>query len=271
LRPLIIITNDDGIESHGLIAAVQALHPLADLLIAAPAKQMTAMGRALPNTMSGTIHAHAIAIPGETVHGWAVDGSPAQAVQFAVLEIAPKIWGRKPDLVVSGINYGENIGNGITISGTIGAALEAASFGVRALAVSLETHHSLHHSNSPEINFSSAAYFTRVFAEKALRSWAGLQDVQVFKVDVPDNATPATPWQVVRQSSSRYYQHVAPQRASWQVPGRIGIELKDDWKQYDPETDIYTLAVRKWVSVVPLSLELTSRTAISAVKDWLAD
>jgi len=69
-----------------------------------------------------------------TVH--AVGGTPAQAVLHAVLEILP----RKPDLVVSGINYGENVGSGVTVSGTVGAALDAAGLGIPALAVSLETY-----------------------------------------------------------------------------------------------------------------------------------
>jgi 5'-nucleotidase len=81
-----------------------------------------------------------------------------------VLEILPV----RPDLVVSGINYGENVGSGITISGTVGAAMEGASLGVPSLAVSLETSEEHHLSYSAEVDFSAAAYFTAYFARLLL-------------------------------------------------------------------------------------------------------
>ena len=97
-----------------------------------------------------------------TVYG--VGGSPAQAVLHAVCEIMPE----PPRLVVSGINYGENMGEMVTVSGTVGAALEGAGNGIPALAVSLETDTAEHLSYSTKIDFSAAAYFTALFGRMML-------------------------------------------------------------------------------------------------------
>src|SRR5258707_882790 len=132
-RLQILLTNDDGIRSPGLWAAASALAALGRVTVAAPREQSSGMGRSLPNTSSGIIQEEKIEVNGQEWKVHAVDGSPAQAVLHAVLEIMPQ----KPDLVVSGINYGENVGLGVTISGTVGAAMEGASLGFPSLAGSL--------------------------------------------------------------------------------------------------------------------------------------
>src|SRR5260370_36224545 len=116
MRHLILLTNDDGIHSPGLKAAAEAFEPFGDLLMVAPRYRQTAMSRALPVSPDmGIIETFTIEINGKPHSVYGVHGSPAQAVKHALLEIAP----RKPDLCVSGINYGENIGSSITTSGTI--------------------------------------------------------------------------------------------------------------------------------------------------------
>ncbi len=93
------------------------------------------MGRSLPKTSDGKIRIDQVQVNDQPWKVYAVGGTPAQAVLHAVLEILPQ----KPDLLVSGINFGENIGTSITISGTVGAALEGAALGIPSLAISLET------------------------------------------------------------------------------------------------------------------------------------
>lgn len=118
--PLIVLTNDDGVQSPGLAAAVTALEKLGEVLVVAPLVQQSGTGRSMPNYSSGAITALRIAVAGRDRACYAVDGSPAQCVQRALLVLAQ----RPVALVVAGINYGENVGSGITISGTVGAALE---------------------------------------------------------------------------------------------------------------------------------------------------
>ena len=112
-RKRILLTNDDGIESPGLWAAAEALSALGYVTVAAPRSQFSGAGRSHPFHSDGTIVPRQLQIGIQTWTAYAVGGSPAQAVMYAILDLLPD----KPDLVVSGINYGENVGNGISISG----------------------------------------------------------------------------------------------------------------------------------------------------------
>ena len=150
----ILLTNDDGIRSPGLWAAAETLSELGFVTVAAPQRQSSGTGRSLPSTSDGIISAEVVHVRGKEWTVYAVGGTPAQAVLHGILEIMPQ----RPDLVVSGINYGENVATGVTISGTVGAALEAASHALPALAMSLETERALHTSYSTDIDFSAAAW-----------------------------------------------------------------------------------------------------------------
>jgi 5'-nucleotidase len=164
--------------------------------------------------------------------------------------------------VVSGINYGENVASGVTISGTVGAALEAASLGVPAMAVSLETDTKYHLSYSEDMSFHVAAEFTHHFA-KMLLDKKFPESVQVLKVDIPADATVDTPWQLTRLSMQRYYEPMAPERESWSEPGLIGYREAGMLEDEPEDTDVYALRKKRCVSVTPLSLDLTSRVDFS--------
>src|SRR5262245_56903094 len=156
------------------------------------------MGRSLPSTSDGIIREEKVQVNGQVWSVFAVGGSPAQSVLHGVLEIMQT----RPDLVVSGINYGENVASGVTISGTVGAAMEAASLGIPALAVSLEADSKYHLSYSDEVNFSVAAVFADSMADLLLKRKFPV-DVHLLKVDVPWDATLETPWQLTRMSAQR--------------------------------------------------------------------
>jgi 5'-nucleotidase len=260
----ILLTNDDGIKSPGLWAAAEVLSDLGFVTVAAPQRQSSGMGRSLPSASTGTIRKKVVRVCGKewTVH--AVGGSPAQAVLHGILEIMSE----PPDLVVSGINYGENVGTGVTVSGTVGAALEAASQGIPALAMSLETGREHHLSYSREIDFSAAAWFTAYFARLMLEK-RSLPDVDVLKVDVPAGATKKTPWQITRVARQRYYLPVLQERKSWEEHGVVdyveSAELGGEFKG----SDVYALRVQREVSVTPLSLDLTSRADFAELDGWL--
>jgi len=178
-RKQILLTNDDGIESPGLWAAAEALSTLGFVTVAAPRQQFSGAGRSHPIHSDGTIIPRQLQIGHQIWTAYAVGGSPAQSVVFGVLDLLP----RKPDLIVSGINYGENIGQSITSSGTVGAALEGAAFGIPSLAVSLQITDGNYLGYSSEVPFTTAAHFTRLFAQQALE--LGFPpDVDVLKIDV---------------------------------------------------------------------------------------
>jgi 5'-nucleotidase len=253
-KPQILLTNDDGILSPGLWAAAASLSKLGFVTVTAPREQSSGAGRSLPSSSDGIIQEQRVQVDGQEWSVFAVGGSPAQTILHGVYEVMKC----KPDLVVSGINYGENVGSGITISGTVGAALEAASLGIPAMAVSLEAEPKYHLSYSADINFVVAAGFTvriaRLLLEKKLP-----EDVNVLKVEIPSDATADTPWQLTRVSRQRYYEPVAPERASWDLPSvmmyREAALLEDEAE----DTDVYVLRKKRMVSVSPLSLDLTSR------------
>jgi len=264
VRPQILLTNDDGIQSPGLWSAAEALSQIGFVHVAAPRQQYSGGGRSMPSNSDGIITPLKVTVNGKewTVHG--VGGSPAQTVQHAVLEILAQ----PPDLVVSGINYGENVGTGVTISGTIGAALEAASLKIPALAVSLQTEVEHHLSYSNEVVFSAAAHFTALFA-RILLDKRMPPDVSVLKVDVPAEATKDTPWEITRISHQRYYEAYKPDRINWDIPTRVGYRHGDDPSADAPNTDVYALRVKKVVSVTPLSLDMTSRIQLDQLEDLL--
>jgi 5'-nucleotidase len=262
----ILLTNDDGIRSPGLWAAAQALSELGFVHVVAPRNQFSGAGRSLPGASTGIIDVQEIQVNAKTWTVYAVDGTPAQAVLHAILEILPQA----PDLLVSGINYGENIGSDITISGTVCAALEGAVMGIPSLAVSLETEAQHHYSYSNEVDFSAAAYFTAYFGELILKRRFP-PDVDLLKVDLPCDATPQTRWAITRLSRQRYFVPTRPDRTSWDVPARMGYRPISNQEIKDIDSDAYALRVKRIVSVTPLSLDMTSRIDLGEFENTLRE
>ncbi|MFP4394115.1 MAG: 5'/3'-nucleotidase SurE [Anaerolineales bacterium] len=261
-KPLIVLTNDDGIYSKGLDAAALALAPLGEVLIVAPDRQWSGAGRSMPQEVTGKLKQHLHRIPDTEIVAYGVDASPALCVDHAILEIAP----RTPDLVVSGINFGENLSTEVTISGTVGAALEAASFGIPALAVSLEMPITEQMSNQVEKDFAAAQAFTARFARQLLRGVLPY-DTHILNINVPITATPETPWRLTRLARHRYYHPLPPDRDNG--AGRPGYRLLHDPSITDPDSDIRALSIDRVVSVTPLSMDMTARTDFGSIEEFL--
>jgi len=262
--PLVLVTCDDGIESPGLRAAVRAVLPLGDVVVSAPCAQQTGAGRSLPASHDGAIHTVEYQVDGQLVPAYGVHGSPAQAVLYALLEVVD----RKPALCVAGINFGENVGSGVTGSGTVGAALEAADQGVPALAASLETAKEFHYSHSEEVDFAAATHFTRFFAARMLSRQLPA-DVDLLKLEIPSDATPDTAWRVTRLSRQRYWRSVPSGRRYLSEKRRLDYDVVVDTATLEPDSDIHAIVVSRVVSVTPLSLDLTSRVAFADLEELL--
>lgn len=246
-RPLIVLTNDDGVKSPGLLAAARALRGLGELIVCAPRQQQSSSGRAFywnrrPAQKS------ILKIGRQQIRAFAVDSSPAVSVRYGLMLAVP----RPPALVVSGINYGENLGSGLTISGTVGAALEAAATGVPAIAVSLETAKEFHTSHSDMIDFTTAAHWTRWFAERILARDSS-ENAPVVNINVPSNATRETDWRVTRASHQAYFRSLV-------ANGKfVGYDVVIDAETLERDSDIYALHVDRVVSVTPLTYDLTAK------------
>jgi 5'-nucleotidase len=160
-------------------------------------------------------------------------------------------------LVVAGINHGENLTVDIAISGTVGAALEAAAFGIPAIAVSLEMPKEKQYEGSGA-DFTAAAHFTAHFG-KILLEGETFPDVDVIKIDVPTSATPRTPWRLTRLSRFQYYVPLRPEREHLGQEVQLDFEIRFEEDELEPDSDVYAVRIAKEVSITPVSLDMTSR------------
>jgi 5'-nucleotidase len=257
--PLIVITNDDGIQSPGLLALARAMLTLGQVLIVAPLHQQTSMGRAFAGT--GRIQSVDYVVDRKHVRAFAVAATPAIAVRNALLLYAE----RTPSLLVSGINYGENVANGVTISGTVCAAIEGATHRVPALAVSQATPVSYHTSYSNSIDFSVAAYFARLFARRILTRGMP-RGADVLNLNVPEGANPKTAWRWARVSRNNYFHSVVREGKH----GRFlrGYEVSVDREAPERDSDVRAVIVDRVVSITPLTFDLTARVSAQERARW---
>ncbi len=255
--PLILVTNDDGIESPGLAAAVAAVSGLGKVVVAAPTTQQTARGRSMVGNRDDWFHP--VSDPDFPCDlAYHIDASPALVVRhaFAVL-----FGGVLPDLVVSGINYGENLGNNIMISGTLGAAFQAAAAGIPALAVSLQTDVE-HHYSYHDLHFDDAARVTRTYTKKmvGLRGSAGgrVLPFDVIKLDVPQECPPGTEERLTHLSRHHYFtsHYESPHPETRIREAETRIDAPPD--RLERGDDIHAVSVDGVVSVTPLTLDCTA-------------
>lgn len=259
--PRILVTNDDGVHSPGLLAAVEAVASFADVTIAAPLTQQTGMGRAQCGNPKSRFEKIPLVIQGKAFEGFACDAAPARVVSH-FLSVFPQY---RPDLLISGINYGENFGITITGSGTVGAAMEGAAAGIPSIAVSLGAPVHTHYSHT-ERNWQTAIHFLGYFTKLALAN--GFPDgADILKIEIPEKATPETDWRVVRLSRSRYYTRLfdKPTIDTLLGDGKSAIRPSPN----EPaDTDRYTTSVDGLVSLTPLRLDSTAHEAMEALEKW---
>jgi 5'-nucleotidase len=167
---LILLTNDDGIHAPGLLAMYRELMTLGEVHVVAPATVQSAAGHGI--TLSGPLLTRKIILERDC-SGVAVEGSPADCVKLAAAQILP----RNPDLVISGINAGANVGINILYSGTVAAAIEAAFLGFPSIALSLLI------KNNVPIDYPRTAVFARNVIDQILS--AGLSAGQIISVNLP--------------------------------------------------------------------------------------
>lgn len=244
--PLILVTNDDGVHAPGIQALAAALRPLGEVHVVAPDREVSACAQSL--TLKHPLRAERI---GTNVHS--VDGTPADCVNLAIVKLLP----RRPDLVVSGINRGANLGEDIFYSGTVGGAREGTFFGIPSLAFSLAAR--------SEMDFGPAAEFARTLSTKVLEK--GLPERTLLNVNVPPGPLTgvAITVQGRREHEGTILEGLDPRRRTyyWIEEGR------DRWVS-DDVSDIF--AVRKGlVSVTPLQSDTTHHAVLAAFRAWQDD
>jgi 5'-nucleotidase len=242
--PNILITNDDGIHAPGLRALVEALKDLATITIVAPSRERSAAAQSL--TLRQPIYCDEIA-----EREYSVDGTPADAMILAFHMLLTQ----KPDLVVSGINRGGNMGENVYYSGTVGAALEAAINHVPAIAVSLAC-------RGGDLNFGPAARFTRSLAPMILNE--GLPPGVILNVNVPEQWNGSV--RSTRQSSKITRNLLKP---GVDPRGRRYYWLHEQQliEGVDPESDIAAIE-QGAISITPLELDHTHSPSLSHISGW---
>jgi 5'-nucleotidase len=166
----ILLTNDDGIYAKGLGAIFQELSSLGEVTVVAPESEQSAVGHAI--SLNQPLRVRQVFLDGEIL-GWAVSGTPADCVKIAIAELLPTL----PDLVVSGINLGPNVGINVLYSGTVSAATEASILGLRAAAFSLNTY--------KNADFPRAASLARQVLS-GLLDWSGWTPEVCLNINLPD-------------------------------------------------------------------------------------
>ncbi len=278
-QPLILLTNDDGIQSPGLLAAARAVAGLGRVVIVAPTTQQTSRGRGMFGDFTDILHRTTLAeldVEAE-IEIYHLDASPALAVQHAMNTIFVSQW---PDLVVSGINYGENLGLDITISGTVGAAFQAAAYGIPAIAASQQVDVA-HHYEYGEVDWEGSTRVLRKYTERLLNALAGLPasgalsgrdrlsearpfPFDVLKIDAPFTCPPGTAERLSRLARRHYFTFSIDEPTAASPIGAGRTRVDEDPGLIHPGDDIHTVAHDHAVAITPLVVDFTAPLEESA-------
>jgi 5'-nucleotidase len=243
-KPHVLLTNDDGYQAEGLRALAEALGDLATVSIVAPSLERSGAAQSL--TLRQPIVCHEVA-----EREWAVDGTPADCVIVGV----HKLLEETPDLIISGINHGANLGENVYYSGTVGAAREGALHHIPSMAISLC-------SKKPDVKFESPARVARSTTELILKE--GLPDQVLLNVNVPE------PWKGEVRFTRQSQKITRNQLTEGKDPrGRRYFwlyEQKID-KNVEPDTD-YAAIFSRAVSITPLHLDPTHTESLNHLSHW---
>ncbi|HPR64242.1 MAG TPA: 5'/3'-nucleotidase SurE [Thermoanaerobaculia bacterium] len=241
---IILVTNDDGVFAEGIRHLAEALAPLGDIWIVAPDRERSAASHAL--TLDSPLRIQEV-----DQHRYAVNGTPTDCVNVGVLHILKD---RKPDLIVSGINFGLNIGDDVTYSGTVSAAFEGTILGIPSLAVSQEV-------GSP-MPYERSAAFIREFIESLMQRDL-LKNGLLLNINLPFEDPIGVRFTRLgkRQYSEGVMEKVDPRGKKYYWIGGIPRPT-----EIEEGTDFHALTHRH-ISITPLHLDLTDYTALDRMKD----
>lgn len=254
-----LISNDDGITASGILASKKAVEDLCETYVVAPERQQSGIGHALTLYEPLRVNEHTLR---DGSKGYGVSGTPTDAVTLALFEIMDE----KPDIMISGINTGFNIGESeLTTSGTLGAAIEAASFGIPTIAISQEvTRDDIKFENGEnQVDFEFAKKMLNKIAKIVLKK--GLPEgIDLLNVNVPENPSDDE-FEVANLSERMYVPYIETRLDPRGKPYYwIGGEPYD---KHAPGSDGHALHKLKRTSITPLKIDLTS--GMDLLKEWL--
>lgn len=243
VKPTILITNDDGIHSPGIKALHRALQPLGTTIVIAPERDNSAISHAL--TMHRPLKVQEI---GPQLYS--VDGTPTDCVAIGLKKILPT----KPDLLVSGINAGANLGDDISYSGTVSAAIEATMYGIPSIAISV--------GGAAPLKFDAATKVALCMAKKVLEN--RLPEKTLLNINVPSGED-YREIKITKQGRRLWQNAIQETLDPW---GNTRYWIGGGTPLADPQqdTDVHVFAAGK-VSITPIQLDLTNHAGIEFLQD----
>lgn len=252
-KPLILVTNDDGITAPGIRMLIKVMKELGDVVVVAPDSPQSGMGHAI--TLSNTIFCDEVTVKENMKHKeYSCSGTPADCVKIATQEIMQ----RKPDLVVSGINHGANSSINVIYSGTMSAAVEAGVEGLPAIGFSLLDY-------SMNADFEPSRQYIKAITRQVLEN--GLPKGVVLNVNIPKlKASEIKGMKVCRQAKA-HWEEEFDRRTNPQ--GRDYFWAKGKFVSEDDseDNDEYALA-NGYISIVPVQFDMTAHHYLQELESW---
>ena len=251
-RPLILVTNDDGINAPGIRTLISVVKNIGDVIVVAPDSPQSGMGHAI--TINSTLHSSRITPKNSEIIEYSCSGTPADCVKLAINELMP----RKPDLCVSGINHGSNSSINVIYSGTMSAAIEAGIEGVPAIGFSLLDY-------SWNADFSQSKDFIRNITLNALNN--GIPKGVVLNVNIPAVKKSDVKGVKICRQAKAYWVEEFDKRKNPLGQEYYWLTGKFVNKDQGEDTDEWALK-NNYISIVPVEFDLTAHHAIQDLNEW---
>lgn len=249
-KPLILVTNDDGITAPGLQALVSVMKELGEVVVVAPDSPQSGMGHAI--TINSILHVHPVNMNG--VEAYSTSGTPADCVKLAVNEILD----RRPDLCVSGINHGSNASINIIYSGTMSAAMEAGIEDIPAIGFSLCDY-------GWDADFEASKIYVKQITQEAITN--GIPKGVVLNVNIPKGKVDEIAGIKVCRQAKANWKETFDKRTNPLGQEYYWLTGKFTLLDQGEDTDEWALA-NQYVSVVPAQYDLTAHHSIQQINSW---
>lgn len=243
---LALLTNDDGFQAEGLLRLRKEIAKLCDVLVVAPVADQSAAGHSL--TLQRPLRLNEI---GDGYYS--VDGTPTDAVMVAVHGILSN---KLPDILISGINRGPNMGDDVTYSGTVSAAFEGAILGIPSIAVSSV--------EFDDIDYAAMARFTRKLAKRVLQN--NLPESTLLNVNIPNPVSGKFAGVRITRLGKRVYRDIIVEKIDPRGRKYYWIAGEPDWKEF--EQSDFSAVSQGYVSVTPLKMDMTDFALMEHLAKW---
>ncbi len=251
-RPLILVTNDDGVFAKGIISLAEVMIEFGDVVVVAPDKPQSGMGHAV--TISDLLRLNEVQFPIKVHASFSCSGTPVDCVKLAIY----KVMHRKPDLVVSGINHGSNSSINVIYSGTMSAAMEGAVESIPSIGFSLCDH-------GADIDFGAAQQVVKSVVSEALKN--KMPDGICLNVNIPKGTMDSIKGIRICSQAKAYWEDNFDVRKD--PSGKEYYWLTGEFKNLDDRTETDEMALKNnFVSIVPVHYDLTAYQAMNELIKW---